>query len=101
MSLWIDTDGSGGWRQPSGNGQCLINCHAGSTDSWTPSAYLVFWSKTKSDDYHNEMYSLHFLKCFEKALIPKLPPNSLIILDNAKDHNMVVEKILTRSSTKN
>ena len=91
------SSGAGGWKCPSGKGQRLIILHAGSTDGWVP---LVFRSKTKSSDYHDEMNSLHFLEWFEKTLIPNLAPNSLIILDNVKYHNIVVEKISTKSSTK-
>ena len=46
------------------------------------------------------MNSTHFLEWFEKQLIPNIPPNSIIILDNAKYHNTVVEKVPTKCSTK-
>ena len=46
------------------------------------------------------MNATHFLEWFEFSLISNLPLNSLIILDNAKYHNTVVEKTPTKSSTK-
>ena len=80
--LWVDCDGSGGWRRPSGKGQRLIILHAGSREGWVPESELVFSSKTRSEDYHNETNTM-----VEQSLIPQLPPQSLIILDNAKYHN--------------
>ena len=46
------------------------------------------------------MNAQHFLEWFEHSLIPQLPPNSIIVMDNAKYHNTVVEKIPTMSSLK-
>ena len=94
--LWVDCDGSGGWRRPSGKGQRLIILHAGSREGWVPESELVFRSKTRSEDYHDEMNTQHFMEWFEQSLIPQLPPQSLIILDDAKYHNAsVVEKVPT------
>ena len=98
--LWVDCDGSGGWRRPSGKGQRLIILHAGHCKGWVPGCELVFRSKTKSEDYHDEMNTQHFMEWFEHSFLPQLPPQSLIIVDNAKYHNAVVEKVPTKSSTK-
>ena len=98
--IWVDKDGSGGWKRPGGKGERLIILHAGSTQGWIPNCQLVFKSKTHSSDYHDEMNIAHFMEWFEKQLIPNIPPRSLIILDNAKYHNGVIEKIPTKSSTK-
>ena len=46
------------------------------------------------------MNAQHFLEWFETQLMPNIPPHSLIILDNAKYHNTVVEKVPTKSSRK-
>ena len=35
-----------------------------------------------------------------KSLLPQVPSNSIIVMDNAKYHNTVVEKVPTKSSTK-
>ena len=66
--IWVDSSGAGGWKHPSGKGQRLIILHTGSTDGWVPGVELVFQSKTKSSDYHDEMNSLHFLEWFEKII---------------------------------
>ena len=74
--------------------------HAGSGEGWISGAELVFRSKKKSDDFHVKMNAKHFLEWFEKTLIYHLPPKSVIVLDNAKYHNTVIEKIPTKSSLK-
>ncbi len=53
--IWVDEDGNGGWKRPSGKGKRLIVVHAGSKNGWVPNAELVFRSKTHSADYHDEM----------------------------------------------
>ena len=98
--IWVDEDGSGGWKRPSGKGERLIILHAGIALGWVPECGKWFKSKTKSADYHDEMNAQHFLEWFETQLMPNIPPHSLIILDNAKYHNTVVEKVPTKSSRK-
>ena len=44
--IWLDSDGSGGWKVPSGKGRRLIILHAGGVDGWVEGADLVFRSKT-------------------------------------------------------
>ncbi len=90
--LWVDVDGSGGWRRPSGKGQRLIILNAGRSTGWIPRADIVLRTKGKTADYHDEMNSAHFIEWLEKQLLPNIPPYSLIILDNASYHNCVEEK---------
>ena len=98
--IWVDADGTGGFRHPSGKGRRLIILHAGTSGGWIPECELVFLSKTKSDDYHDEMNAKHFLEWFEQSLLPHIPPKSIIVMDQAKYHNTVVEKVPTKSSLK-
>ena len=98
--LWVYRDGTGGWRRPSGKGERLIIVHAGSSSGWVPNSGKFFRSKKNSGDYHDEMNATHFLEWFEFSLMPNLPLNSLIILDNTKYHNTVAKKTPTKSSTK-
>ena len=60
----------------------------------------MFISKTNSSDYDDEMNGTHFAEWFEKKLVTNLPPRSVIVLDNAPYHNVVVEKVPVQSSTK-
>ncbi|XP_062502992.1 uncharacterized protein LOC134179964 [Corticium candelabrum] len=46
------------------------------------------------------MNTKHFMEWYQKQLLPHCPPKSVIVLDNAKYHNGVVEKVPTKSSTK-
>jgi hypothetical protein len=85
--IWIDSDRKGGWKVPSGKGQRLIVVHAGGAEGWVQGADLVFRSKTNSADYHDEMNSEHFMEWFTEQLVPNIPPNSVIVLDNATYHN--------------
>ena len=97
--------GSGNWRdqrrcqKASGKGTRLIILHAGSCKGWINGAELVFQSK-KSGDYHDEMTSEHFEEWFNDTLIPKLEPNSIIVMDKASYHSRGLQKIPTKSSTK-
>ena len=99
--------GSGNWRDQR---RCqksflerysfnYIQLHVGSCKGWINGAELVFQSK-KSGDYHDEMTSEHFEEWFNNILIPKLEPNSIIVLDNASYHSHRLQKIPVKSSTK-
>ena len=99
---WAEVDQAtggtkGGVRKPSGKGTRLIILHAGSCKGWINGAELVFQSK--SGDYHDEMTSEHFEEWFN-TLIPKLEPKSIIEMDNASYHSRHLQKIPTKSSTK-
>ena len=61
---------------------------------------LVFTSKKSTGDYHDEMNSENFEEWFHDTLLPKLEPNSLIVMDNASYHSRYLQKIPTKSSTK-
>ena len=56
--------------------------------------------KKGSGDYHNEMNIAHYMEWFTEKMLPNCPPQSVIVMDNAKYHNSVVEKIPTKSSKK-
>ena len=40
--IWVDYNGKGGWKVPSGKGQRLIVVHAGGVEGWVDGADLVF-----------------------------------------------------------
>ena len=58
---------------------------------------MVFRSKTKSEDYHDEMNTQHFMEWFATPFAASL---ALIIINNAKYHNAVVEKVHVRTNKK-
>lgn len=98
--MWVDVDGSGGFKHSMGKGPRLVIVHAGAVAGWIPKAGLVFRAKAKSGDFHQEMNAEHFLYWFEHQLCPNIPMGSLIVMDNASYHNTQTEKIPTKSSRK-
>ena len=46
--------------------------------------------KGSSADYHQEMNAVNFEKWFEDKLLPALPANSLVVMDNASYHRYVM-----------
>ena len=80
--------GMKGGKGPSGKGSRLIILHAGSENGWIVGAALVFQSKKATGDYHDEMTSEEW---FHDSLIPNIPSNSLIIIDNAPYHGRRLE----------
>ena len=87
--VWYSSE-DGPWIQkPTGKGECLIIVNAITRDGWIPGAKLVFKSSKKTGDYHGQMNWEIFKKWFVEMLIPNLPENSLIIMDNAPYHNIL------------
>ena len=79
--MWIIKDDKEGLRIPIGKGSRIIVVHAGNEAGFVKDALLVFQSKSMKD-YHEEMDSDRFLKWFKEQLIPNIPPNSFIVMDN-------------------
>jgi hypothetical protein len=48
----------------------------------------MFKSGTKSGDYHHEMNFDNYERWLKTKLIPNLPPNSVLLVDNAAYHNV-------------
>ncbi len=78
-------------RKPTGKGERLIIINAITEDGWVPNAKKVFQSSRKTGDYHGNMNWDLFSKWFKELLIPNIPSNSLIVLDNASYHNILSE----------
>ncbi|GBM63347.1 hypothetical protein AVEN_51369-1 [Araneus ventricosus] len=87
---------STGLKGPSGKGGRLIIAHVGSERGFVNDAADIFSSK-KTKDYHEEMDGNHFESWFKSKLIPKLEPNSIIVMDNASYHSVKEEKLPTQS----
>jgi transposase len=81
-------DEDGPWVQkPTGTGERLIIINAITKSGWVPGAKLIFKSTKKTGDYHGQMNHDLFTRWFTKQLLPNIPSNSLIIMDNAPYHN--------------
>lgn len=80
-------------------GKRLIVLHIGSSHGFLPGGLLCFASKKDTGDYHTEMNGVHFKEWFE-FILPRLDPNSIIVLDNAPYHSVQTEKNPTTQSKK-
>lgn len=100
FTWYLDEDGPL-VNKPSGVGPRLIVVHAITKDGWVDGAQLVFEAKKRTGDYHGQMNWENFSKWFRSQLLPNIPSNSMIILDNAKYHNVFTEDSFpSRSNTK-
>jgi hypothetical protein len=71
--MWLPNDGSDAPKIPSGKGKRLIVLHAGTRrEGLIDGCDLVFLTKSKDGDYHQEMNSVVFLEWFENQLMPAL-----------------------------
>jgi len=87
---FLDEDGP--WvNKPSGKGQRLIIVHAITINGWVNGAKLVFQAKLNTGDYHGQMNYENFSKWFSNQLLPNIPSDSIIIMDNAKYHNILAD----------
>ena len=89
--VWYSGE-DGPWIQkPTGKGERLIIVNAITCNGWVPEAKLVFKSSRKTGDYHGQMNYELFSKWFREKLIPNIPKNSIIIMDNASYHNHLAD----------
>jgi len=94
---YLETEDS--WvNKPSGKGPRLIIVHAITEQGWVNDAKLVFQAKRKTGDYHDQMNWDNFSKWFIHQLLPNIPKNSLIVMDNASYHNVLVDDAFPTSS---
>ncbi|XP_046428166.1 uncharacterized protein LOC124183570 [Neodiprion fabricii] len=95
------TDGSTqGLKKPISKGQRLVIVHAGSENGFVPNALLLFKAGTRSGDYHDNMNYENYEKWLRSRLMPNLPPNSVVIVDNASYHNKQSELAPTSNTKK-
>ena len=78
--------------KPTGKGERLIILDAITKDGWVPNARLVFKASKKTGDYHANMNWDNFSSWFQEKLLKNIPANSLIIMDNAAYHNVLVKE---------
>lgn len=78
----------------------LVIVHAGSENGFVPNASLVFKAGQASGDYHSQMNQHNFMKWLEEKLLPNIPPNSVVVMDNAPYHSVQEDKLPTQSSLK-
>jgi transposase len=100
FTWYLDDDGPL-VNKPSGVGPRLIVVHAITKDGWVEGAQLLFEAKKRTGDYHGQMNWDNFSKWFKGQLLPNIPPKSLIILYNARYHNVYADNFFpSKSSSK-
>ena len=98
FTWYFDEDGPE-VNKPSGKGERLIVVNAITLDGWVSNAKLVFEANKKTGDYHGQMNWGNFSRWFIEQLLPGIPENSIIIMDNARYHNAVEENSFPKSNT--
>ncbi|XP_046555835.1 uncharacterized protein LOC124265087 [Haliotis rubra] len=87
--MWLPTDRQRAPVVPSGKGNRMIALRAGSRDTGLiDGCELVFEAKKSSGDYHQEMNGDVFMNWMEHQLLPNLYQPTLIVMDNASNHNV-------------
>lgn len=94
-----EKDVQGVMKPVSGNGR-LIVVHIGSQEGFLPGAALVFKAGCSSGDYHGQMNTENFMKWLTESVLPKLPNNSVVVLDNAPYHSVQINKPPPQSANK-
>ncbi len=98
FTWYLEEDGP--WvNKPSGKGPRLIIVHAITRDGWVPGAKLVFEAKKRTGDYHGQMNWDNFSRWFTEQLLPNIPAHSIIIMDNARYHNVLAEGSFPKSNS--
>lgn len=96
---WSDKSKKGFFKKTS-KGRRIIIVHGGGSYGFVDNGLLMFTSGSKSGDYHDDMNFENFSKWLKEKYLPNLPPNSVIVLDNASYHNVHSEKVPNMSSRK-
>jgi len=98
-TTWYD-EADGSWvNKPSGVGERLIIVNAITDKGWVDGAQLVFQAKKRTGDYHGQMNWINFSKWFTEQLLPGIPEGAIVVLDNAKYHNVLVEDFFPSASS--
>jgi transposase len=99
---WVDKTNKCILDTPPSRGKRVIILNAGGKNGWVPDCLLLSARNivNSSADYHQDMDANMFEKWFQEQLLPKLPPNSVIVMDNAAYHSRLLMKNPTKSSRK-
>lgn len=92
---WSDQSAKCLVNAPPNRGKRIIILHVGNENGFLPNCLLLSAKNilSCSADYHQDMTSALFEKWFEEQLIPNLPPNAVIVMDNAPYHSRQTEII--------
>lgn len=96
------------WQGPStskmvesiSKGKRFIIVHAGTENGFVNNALLVFSTKSKHADYHDDMNAENFTKWVTEKLLPNLESPSIIVCDNASYHSIQINRPPNSNSRK-
>lgn len=83
------------------SGQRWIVVHAGNENGFVQGAEPLYKCKSTTSDYHDEMDASNFTKWIKRKLIPNLPLNGIIVMDNAPYPSKQANKPPNFSARKN
>ena len=89
----VERPGSGltyGYSDIPGKGGRFIIAHIGSENGFVPDCLLLFRGR-KDGDYHEEMDGARFQDWFLNTVVPKLPQDSVVVMDNAPYHSKLLD----------
>lgn len=95
---WYFGEDSSIISKPTEKGERLIIVNAIARSGWIPHAQLIFKASKKTGDYHGSMNRNVFRQWVTDQLLPNIPENSLIIMDNAPYHNVLAEEAFPKST---
>lgn len=78
----------------------VIVVDIGSDDGFLQGGRLIYKANSVKGDYHGQMNSVNFEKWIRERVLPNLPPNSVIVMDNAPYHGEQDDKVPNKSATK-
>ncbi|KAJ8961522.1 hypothetical protein NQ318_014772 [Aromia moschata] len=92
---WVDSSPKCALNTPCSRGKQIIILHAGSENGFVPNSLLLSAKNISqsSADYHEDMTANLFEEWFSEQLLPKIPPKSVIVMDNAPYHSRILNKI--------
>lgn len=96
---WSD-ETSEGCKVPISKGDMLVIVHACSEQGFIPRALLIYQAKKQTGDYHSNMNAGNYQKWIKEKLLPNLPPQSVLVVDNASYHNVVSDPVPASNSKK-
>lgn len=84
-------------NKSSAKGPRIMMVHAGSAAGFIPNALLTYENK---DDKTDELTCENYLEWLKTQLIPNLPKDAVVVMDDAACHNAISEKTPTLNSSK-
>lgn len=94
LKTWSDGTEKG-LKKKISKGKRVVIVHAGSEAGFVPNALLMFKAGTRSGDYHDNMNYQNYEKWIRTQLMPNLPANSVVVVDNASYHNTLEDRAPT------